>query len=449
MPYPNEHAVRLESPDKYASIRRENNKLGDGIDVIWGILEDGKTEMQAIRFKKDKFNIDEVKAWIKEHDLKPIEIEEAAVNQTEEFAETFSFEKNILATGVWNDTKFEDTDLDDILTNFNELNGYRNVPCKLGHTDKQKILQEDGLPAAGWITELKKVGNKLIAKIDNVPSKIKELIENKAYRDVSVELLKNYKDKNTGKSYKWLLTAVALLGVDAPAVKGLGDFVALYGEISEDNIININFNELNSSISNATTINNIEEEKMDELEMLKKENDTLKQEIERLKKELGTEIEPKEEDMVCNPEDKKKMSELEAKIEALEAEKKNFIEEKRNKEIESIVDSYSIEGNMKVLPYQKVLFTELFKSLSDEKVLKFSENDKEENISAFDMLKKILDGMPEQVKFNEEAHVIQPEKEQKFEFEADELHAKILKIQEKEKLSYEEAYEKAIKREEI
>lgn len=51
-PYANEHACRLENPDKYESFARKNNDRkinGKYVDVIYGILK-GKSEQQAIRF---------------------------------------------------------------------------------------------------------------------------------------------------------------------------------------------------------------------------------------------------------------------------------------------------------------------------------------------------------------------------------------------------------------
>ncbi len=64
MPYPNEHAARLNNPDKYPKKRRQNDKFGSGIDVIWGIKEDGSTEVQAIRFDKSKFTVAEARKWL-------------------------------------------------------------------------------------------------------------------------------------------------------------------------------------------------------------------------------------------------------------------------------------------------------------------------------------------------------------------------------------------------
>jgi hypothetical protein len=57
MPFANEHSCRLESPDGYDRIRRENNwKQHDGkrIDALWGITGDS-AELQAMRYPKDQW----------------------------------------------------------------------------------------------------------------------------------------------------------------------------------------------------------------------------------------------------------------------------------------------------------------------------------------------------------------------------------------------------------
>ena len=70
-PYPNEHACRLEDPDKYIRIRRQNDKFGKGIHAIWGVQAGSKpVELQAIRFAKSKFTAAEARAWLKSHDYK-------------------------------------------------------------------------------------------------------------------------------------------------------------------------------------------------------------------------------------------------------------------------------------------------------------------------------------------------------------------------------------------
>jgi len=80
-PYPNEHAARLEDPNKYDSFTRENDAFGFGVDAIYGI-KDGVSELQAIRFDKLKWSVQDAQMWLDENDYDPIlfepAIEEAA-----------------------------------------------------------------------------------------------------------------------------------------------------------------------------------------------------------------------------------------------------------------------------------------------------------------------------------------------------------------------------------
>jgi len=76
MPYPNEHAARLRDPDQYDEFRRENDAGGDGIDFIYGI-NDGTSELQAIRFDSDVFSVDQARQWLDDNDFEPILFEPA------------------------------------------------------------------------------------------------------------------------------------------------------------------------------------------------------------------------------------------------------------------------------------------------------------------------------------------------------------------------------------
>jgi hypothetical protein len=82
MPYPNEHAARINDPKKYKRIRRMNNKLGPGVHAIFGFMEEkevagaGGGELQAIRFDRTKFTPKQAKKWLEEHEYK-VALEEA------------------------------------------------------------------------------------------------------------------------------------------------------------------------------------------------------------------------------------------------------------------------------------------------------------------------------------------------------------------------------------
>jgi hypothetical protein len=75
MPYVNEHAARIESPGKYSKFRRRN--IAPGIDVIFGVTGEGKAEVQAYRFAKEKYTPAEAKAWLEKHNVKPMMFENA------------------------------------------------------------------------------------------------------------------------------------------------------------------------------------------------------------------------------------------------------------------------------------------------------------------------------------------------------------------------------------
>lgn len=133
----------------------------------------------------------------------------------------------VFSAGTWNGDPYSVADIDEMVRAFEETHkGYRPF-LKLGHNEDQKLLAEDGLPAAGYIGQLYRKGEKLVADFIDVPDKIANLIDIKAYRKVSAEIYSGVKfnDKNYGR----LLGAVALLGADMPGVHNLSDILSMYG----------------------------------------------------------------------------------------------------------------------------------------------------------------------------------------------------------------------------
>ena len=129
-------------------------------------------------------------------------------------------EAEIFAPGTWNKTwKFTAQDLNDIVANFKALGDNHHVPLKFGHNDKQPMT--DGYPALGWVSDVWVKDDKLIAKFESVPAIVKKAFDAKLYRHVSVEL--DVDVEHRGKKYKYVLSAVALLGADIPAVNTLKD----------------------------------------------------------------------------------------------------------------------------------------------------------------------------------------------------------------------------------
>ena len=146
----------------------------------------------------------------------------------------------ILAVGKWDGTpttmEYKTEDLDAIVKSFEELSGDKELnyepPVKLGHDDNQKLLQEDGYPAAGWVSSLKRVGEKLVADFKGVPRKIGDIIKAGGWKKVSSEIYTDYEEG--GKKFPMVLKAVSLLGGDIPAVKTIADIQAQYDESGKE-----------------------------------------------------------------------------------------------------------------------------------------------------------------------------------------------------------------------
>jgi hypothetical protein len=133
----------------------------------------------------------------------------------------------VFSVGVHNGDRYTDEDLNEMVEAFNENAKTMRPYLKLGHTEKQTLLQKDGLPAAGWIGKLYRKGEKLVADFIDIPEKIYQLLKRGAYRNVSAEI---FWDINfNGKKYHRMLSGVALLGADTPALASLDDILALYG----------------------------------------------------------------------------------------------------------------------------------------------------------------------------------------------------------------------------
>lgn len=106
--------------------------------------------------------------------------------------------------------------LDQIVASYNGLNskvqGYA-IPLKLGHTNVK------GAPAMGYASNVRRQGDTLLADFTDMPPEIVDAISAKRYNSVSVELWP--KIVHDGAEFEQVLSGVALLGAEWPAVKGL------------------------------------------------------------------------------------------------------------------------------------------------------------------------------------------------------------------------------------
>lgn len=134
--------------------------------------------------------------------------------------------QEIFATGLWNKDQYSEGDLDGMIDAFGKV-GFK-PPIKLGHSETQKLLKGEGLPAAGWVENLRRAGDKLICDFKRVPKKIADLLQAGAWRKKSAEVYWDYLDEANSAKFPRVLKAVSLLGEDIPAVTNLQDILALY-----------------------------------------------------------------------------------------------------------------------------------------------------------------------------------------------------------------------------
>lgn len=136
--------------------------------------------------------------------------------------ETMDLEVEVFAVGTWNGMPFEKGDLLVIADSFNSLKEVHDVPLKFGHNDEQKMT--DGQPALGWVGELFVKGEKLMAKFIDMPKIVHDAMKKKLYKHVSIEL--EYGVEHKGSVYDLVLSGVALLGADIPAVNTIADLTS-------------------------------------------------------------------------------------------------------------------------------------------------------------------------------------------------------------------------------
>jgi len=294
----------------------------------------------------------------------------------------------VFAVGEWNGDKYTEKDLDIMVKAFNETSKSWRPPLKLGHDANQTILQQDGLPAAGWISNLRRIGQKLVADLVDIPKKVFEVIKNKAYDTVSAEI--HWNAEVDGNPYKRVLSAVALLGADLPAVTNLqriSDRFSFKGETRYYTLkLNQNSNNKGAEMpeENKEKMEKALENEQGTVEALKAQVASLKAECEKLKKALEKKNEKEEE--MKEAEAKKENTEHVAEVKKLSEDNEALRKQIKEKDIEASVASLLSEQliTKAMKPYVKELLDDEKKSYS----IKIEKEEKE--FSKEGLLKEIL-----------------------------------------------------------
>lgn len=286
----------------------------------------------------------------------------------------------IFSEGEWNGDNYSKADLNEMVKTFDETKEGVRPYVKIGHANKQKFLDEEGLPAAGWIEKLYVKGDKLLADFSDIPKKVYELIKAKAYRKVSSEIFWNIKIKD--KKYSRMVGAVALLGAETPGVYNLSDILANYykddknpPKTYEDQVIELHYeNETETFTRKESDMPKTENEIKLELE-LKAKADALAEKETELKKFTAAK-EASEKELADLKKFKAEADIREAKLalDAEEAKLAKFVTE--------------LEAEKLCTPAMKDMVTELLGP--DKKEYSIKIKDKEEKLSKENVLKEML-----------------------------------------------------------
>jgi len=358
--------------------------------------------------------------------------------------------------GTFNGTEYTSEDLSKIAENFKILKEQVKPPLtvkkdagggptlKLGHGNQQ-FLKDAGIPAAGWVSDVRHVDDTLVADIMNIPHRVYDLLEKKAFSRPSAEIYRDYVDED-GKKYGPTLAAIALLGGEPPAIKTLPDIEALYKNVEvkhavnfernmegvedvicfESSSIDIPTSSQEPSKEEVTTAPEVQEDvkgdvivedpkpkggndTMNEPEVqiagLQTQIDALKAELETSKEELETS--KGELEMVQGEVEEAKTEAEEAEARASESgeEINRRKETDRLQELTTYVSTLKEEG--KVLPVQEASLVTLLSTMEYntddvDALITFSDNGGEvETLTQLDLMKKMLSVTPNLVKFDE------------------------------------------------
>lgn len=159
----------------------------------------------------------EMKAWVDKM-MKADSSEDAKDKGADEGSEQYAAYANdikgveIFSTGTHNGDVYSESDLDQMVAAHAALD-YRPA-VKIGHTK-----DAPGAPAYGWVQNLRRVGQKLVADFTDMHDSVVEAVRKRSYDRVSSEVYFNL--SRNGKTFGRALKAVALLGAEVPAVAGL------------------------------------------------------------------------------------------------------------------------------------------------------------------------------------------------------------------------------------
>lgn len=273
-------------------------------------------------------------------------------------------DQKIFKVGEWNGQPITEDDILAMASNYKILEVSFEPPIKIGHdiAEHKKLMSEC---SAGWVTNVWANLPWLMGDFDVPMDVYKDYLKTKKLRFKSVEMHPNF--VRDGKEYGPVLTGLALLGINNPAVNDLGP-IGLPFSCNKEDIIRITFDDGGESEMSEET-----KKFQDEIAALKKEKENQAKKFEALQKE----------------------AEGNAKIAT------SLAARLRTNDAQTFADKMKTEG--KLLPVGEPIFVQFMLTLKEDKTLNFSQADgSEKKMSQMDMFKEIAQSYKPQVDIDKE-----------------------------------------------
>ncbi|MDP8256446.1 MAG: hypothetical protein P9M14_11920 [Candidatus Alcyoniella australis] len=265
------------------------------------------------------------------------------------------------------------------------------APLILGHSQDDQSEQ----PSYGWVTALKRVGDRVLAQAKQVPQVFREAVEGGRFPKRSVEI---WRDLDGGGPY---LRAIAFLGATTPQIKGLTP--VKFGDGGKFDVFELeaeggfdSFEQENQPGSggapdaqgNGAPPKNTEEQ-MD-----------LQAQLDALQKQMAELQAGKESEAAKFAEDAKKQAEA---LKAKDGELAKLKAQGHRSALESYFDKLAAEG--KAAPAWKdagiVAFMEQLESEAGDEVAVLNFSDEKKEITPLTWFQEFLGALPEVVDFKE------------------------------------------------
>ncbi len=270
--------------------------------------------------------------------------------------------REIFKVGTWNAStgkvNANSAMLDAMVASYEALNSKISgfaIPIKLGHTNIK------GAPAMGYAQNVRREGDTVLADFTDMPSEIVDAVNAKRYNSVSVEIWP--KIEHDGLVFEHVLSGVALLGAEWPAVKGLKPVYA--SEFATDG---------------GTLLSEAQEEEHEMPDFTQEQHDAV---LAQVRTEGATALATAQATITTLT------NERDTALVALSA----FQDEKEKTEIAAIIEAAEKDG--KIVPANKTKIVAFAEGLRS----KLSGSDRKDVISMF---KDFVEGLPKKVDFNED-----------------------------------------------